>query len=635
MLSYLYCSSSGRAFTPPPSPPTTSDAIRSPGHGPLFPISGDEGTRSPVAASSKRTERRGESSLTASRDSRTDSVKFECTTEELTRPQRKKARFASVAESSGSTTPTANAALQLLPPPYPRFDDMPLETLAHILRLCFEELESPEAYVAMLHKLYWLGRHPRDVINKLPELWTNVHPSSPTGFIEYSLQQAFYHPISVYYKPKPKSFTNSAHSEERWQDFHKFLRLVKPQSNQWERMDMVVTPDSLASLTTALESPVPNLRSLSVVVTAAPWSNPLALPMAPSLRAQVDRRLNLLAGERQSLQHLKLKNVPARFDPSAFAGLVCLSLADGTRLRYTEVITFLGSSVNLRTLSLANIRWLDNLRAPAVNDQDVSPSQLKDLTLVELLEHTGLTNLLYHIDIRTCHRLHLHTLATVELLGQRLAEKVVPIVEKILPTQPHTSLDIRHYLTLVEMSWKGRGTPQGSDGEQEMRFHIGFSSNNPNRSDQLFNFVRRVLDLTGSSASISLDIHDSLSGIAPIGHGLGSIMAIPTLSTEILRRLDITEVSASFAEGYLGYMKDFLIEDRRPRFPHLRSVQLRYIPSSQVVVQLFLGTASARVVAQQLRPSVPPSHRRGGPFRGSEINYYPIPPLSAAYCGGV
>lgn len=204
---------------------------------------------------------------------------------------------------------------------------------------------------------------------------------------------------------------------------------------------------------------------------------------------------------------------------------------------------------------------------------------------MEFSEHTGLTNLLYLIDIRACDKLHLHTLATVELLGQRLAQKVVPIVEKTLATQPRTSLDIRHHSTLGEMSWEGRKISQDSDGEEEMGFHIGFSSNHPRRWDQLGTFVRRVLDLTGQDNSISLDVHDSLSGIAPIGSGLGPIMAVPILSAEIVRQLDITNVSANVAEGYLGYIKDFLIEDLQPRFPHLGSVQLRYIPDSQAIIQ--------------------------------------------------
>ncbi|KAG8959230.1 hypothetical protein FRC00_001809 [Tulasnella sp. 408] len=460
-----------------------------------------------------------------------------------------------------------------------RFNDLPFEIMERVLKACFEGLSSPEAYVKMLHKLYWLGRRSRDVINSLPELWTKIHPTSPSGFTEYSLQQATAYHISVYYSPKPNRSIEPSSPEEQWQDFHKFLRLIKPQRAQWERMDMEVTPESLASLTTALESPSPNLRSLFVTVTAAPWSNSLALPMVPSLRAQVNRRLNLLGGEQKRLQHLGLKNVPGRFDPTAFPGLVSLSLADGTRMRYTEITAFLGSSTSLRALSLVNIRWLDHLPAPTVSDEGLFLPQLKDLTLVEFLEHTGLTNLLYLIDIRACDKLHLRTLATVELLGQRLAQKVVPIVEKTLATQPRTSLDIRHHSTSGEMSWEGRKTSQDLNGEEKMGFHIGFSSSNPRRWDQLGTFVKRVLDLTGQTNSISLDWN------GPYWLRTGPIMAVPILSAEILRQLDITNVSANVAEGYLGYVKDFLIDDLEPRFPHLSSVQLRYIPDSQAIIQ--------------------------------------------------
>lgn len=462
---------------------------------------------------------------------------------------------------------------------------MPFEILAYILRLCFEGVESPEEYVVALHKLYWLGRRPRDVINDLPELWTKVHPVSPSAFTEYSLQRSLPKAVSVYYNPKPEDLAESAPSREPWQDLPEFLRLLQTQRARWERMAMVVTPDSLPSLTMALESPAPNLRSLSVTVTTAPWSNALALPMAPSLRAQVNRRLNLLAGEPGSLQYLELKNVPCRLNPSVFPDLVSLSLADGTRTRYTEVTAFLESSTNLRTLRLVNVRWLDHMRTPSINAGGLSLPQLRELTLVESLEQTGLINLLYLIDIRTCTKLYLHTRATAELLGQRLAEKVVPIVRKALTVQPHTSLDIRHHLTLNEMFWRSQGDPMDRDGDQEAGFDIGFNSSNPGGSDRLFNFVKKVLDLADIASSISLNIHDSLSGAAPLTPRPGTTMAVPTLPTDSLQPLDITGISADVVEGYLGYVKDFLIKDLRPSFPRLGSVHLKYIPDAQAVVQ--------------------------------------------------
>ncbi|KIO15885.1 hypothetical protein M407DRAFT_235064 [Tulasnella calospora MUT 4182] len=578
-------SSSSPRSTPPPSSATTSDAIQPPDKRVdsfSLPLSGEEETSSSVATSSTGAERLCDA------NSQPDGAKSEGMAEELTRPFRKKARLASATESSGSTSthpPVTKAALQLPRPPFPRFDDMPFEILAHILRLYFEEIDSPEVYVETLHKLYWLGRHPRDVINKLPELWTKVHPVSPSGFTIYSLHQFPSQAVSIYYNPKPEGHECSAASREPWQDLQRFLRLVKPQRPRWERMTMVVTPDSLPALTTVLESPAPQLRSLSVTVTDAPWSNPLALPMAPSLRAQVDRSLNLLEGKQGNLQHLELKNVPCRFNPSAFVGLISLSLAEGTRTRYTEVIAFLESSTNLRTLHLVNVRWLDHMRTPSMNAEGLSLPQLKELTLVESLEHTGMTNLLYLIKIQTCNRLYLRTLATVELLGQRLAEKVVPIVRRTLTVQLRTSLDIRHHLTLNEMSWRGRDEPLDLDGEQETGFNIGFRSSNPGRSDLFFNFVQRILDLAGLTTSISLDIHDSLSGAAPLAPGSGAVMAVPTLSTDSLQLLDIANISADVVEGYLGYVKDFLVEDLRPSFPGLGSVHLQYIPDAQAVVQ--------------------------------------------------
>lgn len=300
-------------------------------------------------------------------------------------------------------------------------------------------------------------------------------------------------------------------------------------------------------------------------------------PSGPSLKPA--------CGEREHLQHLELKNVPGLLDPSAFAGLISLRLADGVRTRYTEVIAFLRSSNTLLILHFINVRWLDHMRAPSLNDPELSLQQLRELTLVESLEHTGLINLLYVIDIQSCIRLHLHTLGTVELLGQRLAEKVAPFVGNTLETQTHTSLDIHHHLTANEMSWEGQETSGDCDVDGERGFHIGFSSDNPSRSDRFFNFVKRVLDLAGQITNISLNIHDSLSGTTRLGPNAGATLAVPTFSVDIPRRLGITNVSMDVVEGYLGYVKDLLIHQLRPNFPRLSTVHLRYLPDSEAAVQ--------------------------------------------------
>ncbi|KAG9034212.1 hypothetical protein FS837_002255 [Tulasnella sp. UAMH 9824] len=263
--------------------------------------------------------------------------------------------------------------------------------------------------------------------------------------------------------------------------------------------------------------------------------------MAPSLRAQVDRRLNLLAGKPGSLQYLELKNVPCRLNPSVFPDLISLSLAHGTRTTYTEVIAFLEISTKLHTLRLV------------------------DLTLVESLEQTGLIDLLYLIDVQNCNKLYLHTRATVELVGQRLAEKVVPVVRKALTMQPHTSLDIRRHLTSKEMFWRSQGDPWTV---LEIRKGGSISGSTP--------AIRTVRTDYSTSSN---------GGAAPLTPSPGTIMAVPTLPTDSLQPLDITDISADVVEGYLGYVKDLLIKDLRPSFPRLGSVHLKYIPDAQAVVQ--------------------------------------------------
>ncbi|KAG9034213.1 hypothetical protein FS837_002256 [Tulasnella sp. UAMH 9824] len=226
-------SSSSPALTPPsppPSPPPTTSPATQPDkreYSPTLSLRSVEGTSSSVATSG--TESPSEP-FTGSRDSQIDGAELKCTPEEFTPPLRKIARFTLAAEPSGPTSkpaPAAEAALQLLPPPYPRFDDMPFEILAHILRLCFEDVESLEEYVEALREVYWLGRRPRDVINNLSELWTKVHPVSPTAFTEYSLQRSLPQAVSVSYNPKPEDLAESASSRKQWQDLPKFLRLFQ------------------------------------------------------------------------------------------------------------------------------------------------------------------------------------------------------------------------------------------------------------------------------------------------------------------------------------------------------------------------------------------------------------------------
>ncbi|KAG8993633.1 hypothetical protein FRB90_000647 [Tulasnella sp. 427] len=474
--------------------------------------------------------------------------------------------------------PTSERAVQAVPPPgHHSLDDLPFETLAGIARYHLAKLQDPAAYVQALSSFFRLSPYSRDVTARLKDIWKIVHPTCSPNFTAYILQRSD-GPISVCYSPRPNP-------TKSWQDFPQFLALVQSQGHRWRLVEVEVDPEDFGVLVDALEGSLPLLSSLSISVTPAPWSHTLsslALPMQPSVRAQIGRAFHLLQGRTQELRHFDLQNGPVRLNPNIFLNIVTLHLSDGIHVTYGEFLSWFNVGArHLEMLYLSHLNWLDTLYPPAPNkDQAFLLGRLRDLTLIEETEDTGIINILYYIAIPNCTVLQLQSVSSHDFAGTRLARKLAPILERTLTAQLWTSLNIIGKPTSTEVSWIGGDNLEDED-ELGAGFHIVCTDpNEPELPDEFFNFIRQVSERVMHRPTVSLTINDSLSGKRRPTADSDELF----LPSDYFRHIDVTDIWAKIFQGHLKHLSDFLTKEIphglgvEATFPHLLSVHLQYLP---------------------------------------------------------
>ncbi|KAG9043690.1 hypothetical protein FS837_009241 [Tulasnella sp. UAMH 9824] len=445
------------------------------------------------------------------------------------------------------------------------FNELPFEIIAAIMRSCFDGLETPAARLHMLRTLYWVGRTLQRVLSELPSLWTTIHPAAPPLFITTAINHSKSFPLSIEYVPRPVRSGG-------WQTLERFFRQVEGTRDRWETVNLAVYPNSLASLTQALESPAPLLRSLRISVVGAGWLNDSQRLAERVIWAQADQPFRLLGGDQGNLRHLELQNVPCLFDPTPFTLLTSLSLAAGVRLKFQDVLDFLTKSTQLEEFRLVDAKLID-VTPHELAERLVLP-HLKRLVLVDRAETSGITTLYHSIKANNCENLNLEVRGVQEMWDPRLVESIAPVVRKAFEAETRSTLRFSRYKRFDATAWEGTSATHG--------FRVGLIGDAFAQVVALSDFINRVLPLAGGATEVNLEVEDMFSGTVRGCIAFDDAEAIPRLLPHLLNNLTVTEIVAEVVDGYLRHLRDFVAPDLRKGLPALRRITLRAIPKDEV-----------------------------------------------------
>ncbi|KAG8988955.1 hypothetical protein FRB90_002471, partial [Tulasnella sp. 427] len=450
--------------------------------------------------------------------------------------------------------------------------DLPYELLAWIIQLSLEEL-NPAERARRLYDLLTVTHYVQDAMKSSPSLWDTVHSDSTQAFNKFIIDRFEKQALSLYYRPEP------GHSERiRW---GKFLRLLGPQSYRWRTLDAVIIAGSLPSLTQALEQDLPCLKSLSVKVTQAPWltgSRP-ADPLEKVVWDQVGRQLNLLNGSASGLRRLSFVNVPGRLNLNPFTNLFSLHLRNAVQITYSTIIAWIknGGAKNLNSLYISNVKWFGVMVPPTDEAEAINLENLRTLTLIEAWTNTGIVNLLYHIIISSCMQLHLHLSTTNHFVGQQLARRLVPIIQRSFEVKSHTCIKI---VKDSKILWTGGEVASGEDGlEFGPGFQIGYTKNRfgtqLDQPAQFINFIRQATNIAYPTPILSLDINDSLSRVRDGAPGTDPNRALLRMQFDNL--VGVTDISAIVVQDHFGSLTKML-KGPHATLPRLNSIHFSLLP---------------------------------------------------------
>ncbi|KAG9015965.1 hypothetical protein FRB90_004035 [Tulasnella sp. 427] len=280
--------------------------------------------------------------------------------------------------------------------------------------------------------------------------------------------------------------------------------------------------------------------------------------MPASTRAQIDRPLNFMNGGTGELRRLSLQTVPGLFDPRPYGALESLRLVDCVRVRYSEILPWLQTGTTLETLHLENLKWLDSLPPPASNNEvSVNSNTIKKITLIANSEQTGLTNILYYLNALV----RLHTASGPDFARERLATRLAPLIQQ------------------TTISWAS--TFEDDEEEQALGFQISLTTQGESQPSEFLSFIRKATGLANQPTSIYLDVHDSLSGATRRTSATGAIVRPSSWPAASFEHIGVTDVEAEALTGYLGELKDLLIQNLQPTFPLLNSIHIRYLTPAE------------------------------------------------------
>ncbi|KIO21123.1 hypothetical protein M407DRAFT_10540 [Tulasnella calospora MUT 4182] len=432
----------------------------------------------------------------------TNSDGHSATGPEFPKRARKKARLTLGGESQGPSTPS--------PPPEERFLDMFFaklapEVIAHIFELCLEGAATSGEYNRILKLLDDQGGRCRKILRDVPSFWTKISSSFPDSHISTALESSQRRPLYIEGDPNP-SLTTSVGVKR----LAEFLWLIKPHRRRWTSLSLLFPSGMLTKVKNYLARPALALEVLSLSMADAALETGLALPLGNGLSEEIGSSLDILGKEAGKLQRVLINNIPCVWDPSPFTAIVDLVLTNGIHLRYTDLVTFLRRSPNLRSLRLVNIKFVGG--APRVVKEPALLPNLTDLVLAELVEPIGLGGLYLSLVAPNCENLHLDLRPSAAVMRHpALPLKVASTVQKALALDHGSFLSFRPNLNTQSASWRSQDEDGNGWSDEQPSFNISFRGTDRELAGFFCAFVRGVRMSVGDTGSVVVNLGRSVA----------------------------------------------------------------------------------------------------------------------------
>ncbi|KAG8924414.1 hypothetical protein FRC01_011552 [Tulasnella sp. 417] len=508
-------------------------------------------------------------------DEDSDSDVDSTTEPELERPRKRARLTPDDALEVAPSTSSASGIQEPIPQLGLLFAKLPSELMAWIFELCLEDATTFKAYHRTLRAILKLGGRYREILTKMPSVWTKITSIWPNPYTRMCL--AFSQNRLIHVEGGPG----------RAERFNEFISIIKPHKDRMATLKLRFPSNLWGRIKNMLADPIPSLVTLSLSLEDAALQTGLALPLGDALTGEIGRPLDILGGETENLQRVFFKHIPSFWDPRPFTSLLELGLDNGTHIRYADLTSFLRHSPNLQTLHLANIKFVGGV-AHIVAETILLP-RLTKLVLAEEIEPLGLGGLYLSLTAPECNILRLDLRTPMGFIGNvGFAERVGPTVQRVLARNKTSSLLFGSHINTQSASWTSEDEDRRGSNEHPLSFDISFRSRDVDLASVFSTFVRGFQTSLEGLGDMVVDVGHSASGAIANPLGLDLEAVVPTLSPGTFEGFPVVEVRADVVDGCLQHLKGLMVprESEGWSFGVLKTVRLYAIPKESLETPL-------------------------------------------------
>lgn len=376
-------------------------------------------------------------------------------------------------------------------------------------------------YNAQIEKLRQVCTRWRDVIDEARAFWLKITSKCPNRVNKAAIRKSKRSkeqglPFSVQYMPHS---LDAETSQKTLQEFAKFMKIVNPYKSQWKSLDIVLPWGGWETLSRYVTTPAHRLETLFLSMRTNDE------PEQPG-GSDVHHQLNLMGGAADHLEDVMLNNIPVHYNPAVFTSLSQLQLSNGVRISADEIVPFLRNAPRLQSLNLTDVASTGPFQS--TTQEPIILPTLRSLILQDLRNPINMFGLFLSLHVPVCQYLHLALARDGGEAPEALNTALERLVARVSPVFQATSSPDSNLVSHIRLGdeddkceWWSVG-PQPDGQPLGLRVALRLASEggvDPMTGDfatSFCRFVKRVLDQTGRTPEIKVDILNRLRGVGPI-----------------------------------------------------------------------------------------------------------------------